>query len=166
MKNVSWTMAAVVGILALACKGATDPRPSHDVGPVEPGRYQYLARSRSGQVLLVGRLDLTQVRDPVPPDSSSDAGGACCDWVIEGTWAIAWAPGADTTVEVGPQVGTGVLRGAYVPDGVVIEFNPYYADNNTGVYGPWTGNGLEGEWGWSTLTGPRAGGPATVKREP
>lgn len=165
MRTLSWVTIPIIGLAALACRSAERQGLDPALTDFEPGRYRYTATTDAGDPLLTGWLEVVQIRDPVGEDDTTDAGGACCDWVIEGSWTIDWAPGADRSVQVGPQIGAGRLRGAFVPDGIVLEFNPDYADNNTGVFGPWTEAGLDGRWEWNTITGPRSGGPATLTRE-
>ncbi|MGE0354779.1 MAG: hypothetical protein AB7Q69_16320, partial [Gemmatimonadales bacterium] len=162
MRRMMWAAIPVLGAMAVACHAPGEPRANQVVGQIQTGRYQYTAYSAAGVPLLEGWLDIRQLREPVGPDDTTDAGGACCDWVIEGSWSITWVPGADTTEEVGPQVGSGTLRGAYTPEGLILDLTPLYADNNVGVFGRWSASGMDGRWDWDTFTGPRAGGWAEI----
>jgi len=130
-------------LLCVACSaGPSAPATLRD------GRLQYQAASASGQPLLTGSLQL------VFPDDST----------VAGSWSIRWAPGADTTGAVGPQIGTGLLAGHRQGDRLVIELNPGSADNNVGLTATATPDGWRGEWEWVALTGPRSRGSFTAAR--
>ncbi|MEO8635709.1 MAG: hypothetical protein ABI587_10580 [Gemmatimonadales bacterium] len=111
--------------------------------------FQYTARSAAGQSLLTGRLQLA-----FPDDST-----------VTGTWTIAWVPGADTTMEVGPQVGAGILTGSRSGDTLRLQLNPNMADNNVGLRAVRTAEGYAGEWEWVAFTGPRSGGSFVAGRQ-
>lgn len=110
--------------------------------PTGPGEYRYAARSAEGASLLVGTLELT-----FPDDST-----------VTGTWTIKWVLGADTTTEVGPQVGSGTLAGTRSGLMLSLDLNPGHADHNVFLQGTPTADGFEGDWHWSTFAGPRAAG--------
>lgn len=71
-------------------------------------------------------------------------------------------PGAD----VGPQVGTGDLRGSWDIEGqsILLDMNPGWADNNVYLVGTPRDDGLRGTWSHSTLLGPRVGGEFVARR--
>lgn len=106
------------------------------------GGFHYSAFGDSGQPLLTGRLNFS-----FPDDST-----------LNGTWSIAWIPGADTTLHVGPQVGSGAMVGSRRGDTLLIQLNPTFADNNVGLVAVPTADGYSGQWSWSTFAGPTAGG--------
>jgi hypothetical protein len=128
--------------LLLAC--STDP-PSFTT---RDGTFHYTA-SHAGKPVLTGRLHLT-----FPDDST-----------VIGTWAIAWLPDADTTVPVGPQVGTGDLVGARWGDSLLIQLNPGNADHNVGLLARAAQAEYRGEWHWVTFTGPRTEGTFSASLE-
>jgi len=130
-------------LLCFACSSGPAAPPA-----LRDGSFQYAAFSESGQQVLQGRLRLTF------PDEAT----------VTGTWRIDWAPGADTTAVVGPQVGTGQLVGARHGDTLVIELNPGNADNNVGLVAVTAGGGWQGEWEWVALTGPRSKGAFVASR--
>lgn len=68
--------------------------------------------------------------------------------------------------QVGPQVGTGNLRGEWDIEGqsVLFDMNPGWADNNVYLVGAPDGSLLKGNWAHSTLTGVVAGGQFTARR--
>ena len=68
--------------------------------------------------------------------------------------------------EVGPQVGTGELRGAWDVEGqsIFLDMNPGWADNNVFLVATPDGSMLRGNWSHSTLTGVGPGGQFTAKR--
>jgi hypothetical protein len=131
-------------------------------GRIESGTYRYLTMTADGEPLLEGLLTLALAEDTIP-DQDSDQGGACCHWTITGTWESRWVPGVDTSRQIGPQVGSGVLRGAILhgqeQEGrLLLDLNPYYADNNTGFNVERVDTRLVGTWDWTTFTGVRASG--------
>jgi hypothetical protein len=106
------------------------------------GTFRYTATGPGGSIVLAGILDLE-----FPDDST-----------VLGHWAIAWIPGADTTLPVGPQVGAGSLAGSKSGDTLLIQLNPGNADNNVGLKALAAASGYHGWWEWVTLTGPRTEG--------
>lgn len=111
-------------------------------GPAAPaglrdGRLDYRGYSPSGEQVLKGSIQL-EFHD---------------DTTVTGSWSIAWVAGADTTLAVGPQVGSGALVGSRRGDTLWIELNPHYADNNVGLRAVATRSGWRGEWMWSGLPG-------------
>jgi hypothetical protein len=136
---------------------------------LESGTYRYVTTTTSGEPLLEGVLTIAFADDTIP-DENTDQGGACCHWTITGTWDSRWIPGADTSQEIGPQVGSGELRGA-IQHGeeqegrLLLDLNPYFADNNTGFDVERVGDRLVGVWGWTTLTGLRSSGHFTAVRQ-
>ena len=136
---------AVLAVVACRYEG---PVPIQDNSLVD-GSLVYEALSPAGRLLVRGRLNIE-----ILPDSS-----------IVGTWTADWAPGADTTVEVGDQIGTGTLRGRQTAEGGYIDMNPGYADNNVILLPTATDRGFTGTWYWSTIAGPRTQGRFTALRD-
>jgi hypothetical protein len=113
------------------------------------GAYTYRAFHEEGRLLLTGTFTFDR------PDDST----------IGGSWSIAWAPGADTTAVVGPQVGTGQLAGALEDDHVRIGLNPGWADNNVDLAAEQrTADRVAGRWSHSTIIGPVAQGRFELQR--
>jgi len=134
-------------LVAVACVGCSDGV----TGPDElSGVYAYQGTDSAGTALLIGTLQLA-----FSPDSS-----------VTGSWAIDWAPDADTNAAVGPQVGEGTLQGRWGAEGLVLDLNPGVADDNVllagtlvrGIPAPQFG----GDWSHSTLVGPVAAGLFTA----
>lgn len=164
----SRTWLASLAALALGCSTVSEPLIA-SADRLEAGTYRYLTTTASGESLLEGVLTIAFAADTIP-DEDSDQGGACCHWTITGTWESRWIPGADTSQEVGPQVGSGELRGAILhgeeQEGrLLLDLNPYFADNNTGFNVERVGDRLVGTWGWTAFTGVRASGHVTVVRQ-
>ena len=161
---LSFLMCAAV---LFACSAVTAPL-TQSASERTPGSYRYSAMTAEGQPILEGTLNLSFAEDTVP-DETTDEGGACCHWTITGTWSINWVEGADTTLEVGPQIGTGGLRGAILhgeSEGkLLIDLSPGWADNNAGLLAVSEGNRLTGEWHWTAFDGPRTSGPFLAVRE-
>jgi hypothetical protein len=111
--------------------------------------YSYTALSPTGEPILVGRIELAFLDDSI----------------VTGTWTIAWIAGADTTLEVGPQVGSGTLAGSRSGGLLLLNLNPSYADNNVGLRAIPSKGGYEGVWGWDAFNGPRTSGTFTATRQ-
>jgi hypothetical protein len=138
-RPLAWV--ALVAALGFACVGADRPLAPRleDVD----GGFEYRAYDGDGELLLVGTVTL-----------ETDA-----DSSIAGTWEIRWAPGADTTTVVGPQVGSGTLAGWLRAEYAAIDLNPGWADNNVFLVARAEDHGaLRGEWHYSTFIGPVAEG--------
>ena len=138
------SLSLVAGMVLLACDAAVE-RPS----ALHAGALVYRATTLQGAPLLAGSLDLSY------PDDSS----------VTGTWSITWDQGADTSVPVGPQIGSGTLTGHRAGDSVYLDLSPAYADNNAMLLAQATLNGLTGRWQWSTIAGPQAEGLFTAARQ-
>lgn len=139
--------------LALVCAGAVlgcnEPlAPSRNWEP--SGVYSYLARI--GVVPVVeGTLTLV-----VAADSS-----------VTGTWELRRVPTSDTTVSVGPQLGSGTLQGRRSATGIWVDLNPGWADNNVFLaLDAKAYETLSGTWDHSTIVGPVTGGPVQLRRLP
>lgn len=120
-------------------------------GPATPtflrsGTFRYEATTVNGEPLLSGRIHL-EIRE---------------DSTIVGTWTIRWVPGADTTMAVGSQIGSGAVYGRQSGHQVFIDLNPGYVDNNVGLAGESVDGGLAGTWEWSTIAGPTTRGLFTA----
>lgn len=147
-RRVRWTALAVA--LALGCGNEINQVAAPRLEDVHGG-FEYRAYDPDGRLLLVGAVTLE----------------ARADSAITGTWEIGWAPGADTTAVVGPQVGTGTLAGRYDGENTLIDLNPGWADNNVFlVAGAANGADLSGEWQHSTFIGPVAEGRFELRRRP
>ena len=74
---------------------------------------------------------------------------------VEGTWAFRELAEADW--RVGPQLGTGRLRGwVDAEEHIMLDLNPGWEDNNVRLQGEWRGarlGTLEGEWVYSGFPG-------------
>jgi hypothetical protein len=113
--------------------------------------FHYTATSGLGRPLLVGTLTLAWANT----DTTMPRG-------ITGTWAIDWAPGADRSVHVGSQVGTGEISGVATETGVTFDLNPGYVDDNVILRARVEGTRLIGDWTWATITGPGVKGEFTA----
>ena len=112
------------------------------------GVYSYLAQIGNAPV-VEGRLTLV-----VADDSS-----------VTGTWELQRVPASDTTITVGPQLGSGTLRGQLAASGLWLDLNPGWADNNVFLsLSSQTAASLAGLWDHSTLLGSVAGGPVWLRR--
>ncbi|MEO8031988.1 MAG: hypothetical protein ABJC74_11585 [Gemmatimonadota bacterium] len=119
-------------LLAAACSSG-----SPMAGGLPLNEFHYVGRSPAGMAVLDGRLHL-DYRD---------------DSTVSGSWEIRWLPGADTTLQAGPQVGSGQLSGRWHGTTLVLDLNPNYADNNVILSALPVGNGWSGTWAWATIGG-------------
>jgi hypothetical protein len=139
-------------IALLACGLAGCTSGPHAIDPTViadlDGVYGYSAQS-GGADAVSGRVTLA-----THPDSS-----------VSGSWELSRVPGSDTTLLVGPQVGTGTLAGAVAAGTVSLNLNPTWADNNVflTVHASTPGE-LTGTWWHSTIAGPVASGSVTLLR--
>jgi hypothetical protein len=151
----------------VACSAATDPV-IQSATKMRAGTYRYTAMTPDGRPVLEGTLTFSFAEDTIP-DETTDEGGGCCHWTITGHWAIDWIAGADTTLDVGPQVGVGDLRGGILhgeQEGkLFIDLSPGWADYNAGLLAVREGDRLTGEWGWTAFDGPRTSGPFLAVRD-
>lgn len=115
-----------------------------------PGNYFYVASTGVGTPVVYGTLTIYANFSPINQ--------------ISGAWDFHWYPRADTTAQVGPQIGTGNFTGVPTGDSVIIQLNPLNADNNVGLSGLWDGSKLVGTWEWVTITGPRTKGGFLLQR--
>lgn len=113
--------------------------------------YTYTAFAEDGTRLLVGTIVLH------PRYTRADF-----EQEIEGHWAIGWAPGADTTSLVGPQVGSGGLAGMATEEGITLFLPQIGIDNSVQLTGIVRNNEFSGEWSYSTIAGPAARGEFTA----
>ena len=150
------TFAAATALLLAGCELFDDPGPAQ--GSVFPdpaslnGGFQYSAWDAQGRLAVVGTISLTVHGDTL----------------ITGVWDLEWAPGADTTAVVGPQVGTGTLVGwlwnsrNYTNWGA--DLNPGYADNNVFIGGKFGGDEPSTGWSFSGFPGLISQGRLTLVR--
>lgn len=134
-------------ISALLLSAACSPGPSAPAA-LRAGGFDYSASTAGGDPVLRGRINFEFTDDST----------------VTGTWTITWVEGADTTLEVGPQVGSGPLVGTRHGDTMMIQLNPNFADNNVGLVAVPTAQGWRGEWEWVAFTGPRSRGSFTASR--
>ena len=132
---------AAAALLAAACDG-------NFVAPAdgEEQTWEYTAYDFDNQAVVTGTFIVrAEGRD------------------FTGTWETRLLKqGAD----VGPQVGTGDLRGSWDVEGqsVFFDMNPGWADNNVFLVGAPDGSLLKGTWSHSTLLGEVSGGQFTARR--
>ncbi len=117
-----------------------------------PPAGTYRASTAGGRALLEGMIDLTAINDSA----------------VVGTWQITWAPRADTTTAVGPQVGRGDLTGRRLggqSDQFEFSLNPRAVDNNVYLLATRSDSAWYGNWVWSTIAGPVSSGRFSISRE-
>jgi len=107
-------------------------------GPDDQFNANYLAYDKSENLILQGLLHFT-----VKEDST-----------VTGSWEIDWVPGANTSLQVGPQIGSGKLTGHIMDSWLYLDINPGWADNNVILHGTWSEGEMDGAWQWVTFSGP------------
>lgn len=80
---------------------------------------------------------------------------------ISGEWHFSYV---GEPVEVGPQVGDGILAGTVEGDHIVINLNPGWQDANVYLDGVLTGDRYLGDWTFSSLAGIVSQGPFEATR--
>lgn len=132
---------------AVALTAACDDGPASD--PLQlagGGQFKYTANAEAGAPLLEGTFALRW------SDEGSEEG------VVVGTWNVGWAPGADTTLGVGPQVGSGYLVGMANENGVYLDLNPGSKFDYVRLFARVDKGTIIGDWEWTQVAGPGAGG--------
>jgi len=122
--------------------GACDDGPASD--PLDlagGGQFSFASGTAEGAPLLAGRLYLRW------SDEGPESG------IVVGTWTIGWAPGADTTLQVGPQIGSGQLVGTADEDGVLLDLNPGSKFEYVRLSGRVTKATMYGDWEWTQVVG-------------
>jgi hypothetical protein len=151
MRLTTAVLLATAPAVGGACSGGTSTpsSPGEAAARDLSGSYQYLAHDKAGTLLLEGTLVLARLDDST----------------LTGTWVIHWAPGADTTQPVGPQVGDGVLHGIHTGNRWHLTLTPGWADNNVDLVGVAQERNLAGAWAHSIITGPYTGGSFQAVRQ-
>ena len=144
---MSRRLSALTALLAFALASCDDYDRSEPIDLEGERTYSYTAYAEDGTRLLVGTIVLH------PRYTRANF-----EQEIEGEWMIRWAPGADTTSLVGPQVGSGPLAGIATEDGIILHLPPISVDNTVQLTGIVRNNEFSGEWSYSTIAGPAARG--------
>jgi hypothetical protein len=74
---------------------------------------------------------------------------------VTGRWEF---KSVNAAKDVGPQTGSGMLRGQVEANTVKVDLNPGVADNNIRLEGVMTVTNLTGTWGWYGFAGRIKGG--------
>lgn len=138
------TTLAALALMVAACD-STSPTPTRLNLPNGQGDFAYTAYSAAGEPILKGTLHLEYAMTPLaslPPQA------------LGGTWSIHWVRGADSTLQVGPQVGSGTLDGVDDSTGIHLALNPNLVDEGVGLAGLVYGENLSGTWTYFTMVGP------------
>jgi hypothetical protein len=137
------TLATTLSCAALI--GCADTSaPAEDLS----GTYDYVAQ-RGGVDVVAGTMWI-QVQE---------------DRSVTGSWELMRVPNSDTTIAVGPQLGSGTLAGRRTVWGLWLDLNPGWADNNVMLsLSPQSFDALVGTWDHVTIVGPATGGPVRLRR--
>ena len=125
--------------LAGACKDIGDPVANDPLPSGSPRTYAYKGFNSNGVLVVTGTLRLT----------CGD------DQTIEGGWSLG---NLLPDEQIGPQTGTGTLRGTLQGTSVSLNLNPGWVDNNVFLSGTFGKDGFSGTWTWVTFVGPTASG--------
>jgi len=137
-------------LLVAACSTEPSGGPLPIIGN---GNYAYTAYGASGVKLLQGTIHLEY---GVLPAAATPPRG------LAGTYSIDWAPGADHSIVVGPQIGSGQLDGQTDDSGVKLSFLPNEVDSFLSLTGTVFGTSVDGTWSYSTIAGPAQHGRFTL----
>jgi hypothetical protein len=148
---MSRRLSGLTVLLAFALTACGDYDRSEPIDLEGERTYTYTAFAEDGTRLLVGTIVLH------PRYSRGDF-----EQEIEGHWTIGWAPGADTTSLVGPQVGSGPLAGIATEDGIILYLPMISVDNTVQLTGLVRDNEFRGEWSFTSIAGPVARGEFTA----
>ena len=146
------TTLVALALMVAACDN-TSPTPNRLDLPNGQGDFAYTAYSAAGQPILKGTLHIVYAMTPalaLPPQA------------LGGTWSIHWANGADTTLQVGPQIGSGTLSGVDDSTGIRLALFPNLIDEGVELSGLVYGRNLTGTWTFSTIGGPQQHGRFTA----
>jgi hypothetical protein len=136
------TMLIKVFVLALAISACNDSGETvAGIPPIGSPPTSYIYRGYNSKDILVvtGSMTLALI------DSIS----------ISGTWMLECiVPGE----KVGPQTGSGTLRGSLQGGRIMVDLNPGWADNNVFLSGSFDKDRISGTWMWSTFVGPTSKG--------
>lgn len=144
MRLVKLGISLSISALLVGCDDLLVQAPNGDLS----GVYAYLAQA--GHVDVVSGIVRLQVQD----DSS-----------VTGTWELQRVPGTDTSITVGPQLGSGTLQGRRSTNGLWLDLNPDWVDNNVFLaLRPPVSSTLSGTWDHSTIVGPVTGGSVRLQR--
>jgi hypothetical protein len=148
---MSRRLFGLTALLAIALAACGDSDRSEPIDLEGERTYTYTAFAENGTRLLVGTIVLH------PRYTRADF-----EQEIEGTWNIGWAPGADTTTIVGPQVGSGALVGMATEDGIVLFLPQFTTDNTVQLSGIVRNNEFRGDWSYSSIAGTVSRGEFTA----
>jgi hypothetical protein len=132
----------LAGAICLHVPACEDSGKSTVNGPLlspTSASLHYKAYTSSGALAVVGTMTLAKT------DTVSVQGS----WVLEG---VAGVNG------VGPQVGTGTLRGRVEGSTISLNLNPGWVDNNVILAGTIESEKISGTWTWVTFSGPTSSG--------
>jgi hypothetical protein len=132
---VIFTLAFTVN----ACSDGGDPVASLPPLGSTPSSYSYSGYNSKGVLVVIGTMTLAVT------DSQ----------VVSGTWALECIAQGE---KVGPQTGSGILRGSLQNSRVAVNLNPGWADNNVFLSGAFDKDRFFGTWMWSTFAGSTAEG--------
>ncbi len=130
MKSIILIFAASLLLVGLACKGNS---PLSTIVPPE-GAYTYSSYDPAGTQVTSGYL-LIVVQD------SNHVGGI---------WQIQKIGNAE---DIGPQFGSGTLRGHFSQGKLVVGLNQNFVDNNVFLIGAFDGKTFQGAWQWVSFPG-------------
>ncbi len=126
MKIQYIVLATVLTVLFSGCRHTTEPIPR--------GAFAYTSYDSNGVAVVSGWFTMT----------ASDSG------IISGEWHF---KPIGKPQNIGPQTGDGTLVGGACNEGVCIELNPRFRDNNLQLAGTLEDDRYSGEWTWISLVG-------------
>lgn len=137
------TMALAACLLFLQCGENSSGVPDSGLTLRDrtQGEFAYTGYDERGKEIVKGTLNIAV-------DDSNR---------VSGTWDLVLT---DTTATmIGPQVGHGTLVGDVRLEGIGVNLNPDFVDNNVVLIGRWTTTGIAGKWQFIGFPGVLNEGP-------
>jgi hypothetical protein len=116
----------LIGTLFLYCSSSTDPLGNN--------RYSYTAYDSTGHPVVTGWIKI----------EISDSNR------VEGSWYLTKIRSSVKTTHA---TGDGKLEGVIENNGISLDLNPGWRDNNTVLVGKFEDNKITGKWAWISFIG-------------
>ena len=104
------------------------------LGPPSGDSFFYQSRDTLGQIIVSGWISLVKI------DSSQ----------MEGSWKL---EKIKNRTDIGPQAGSGELKGWIIDNELFVNLQPNFRDNNLLLNGILKGNTYSGIWQWISFKG-------------
>lgn len=147
MRTLLGILVAATMLWAVACEKHVSPVASTEMmieTTVAANNTGYTAYDTLGNAVVTGTMTI----------DASDSSSVTGTWVLDST-AVHY--------RIGPQVGSGTLRGSLHNGVLTVDLNPGWADNNVFLSGTYSGSTYSGTWYYSTFVGTVSRGTFVVR---